>query len=422
MRPFSKRMTSHRILRVNTSMKRFLPLYGLLLVLLAGAMCLPLFPADLPESPAAQETIETGGLPLRAIDLTGVEANNGFSVSAGSAILMDANSGSVLYAQNADMQRGMASTTKVMTALVILEAMSPDTVVEITPEMTGAEGSSLYLQAGEHLTVEQLLYGLMLESGNDAAEALAIACDGSIEAFANRMNARAKSLGLTHTRFANPHGLSASGHYTTARELALITMEALKNELFRTIVSTYRMQIPYQDQPGARYLTNHNPILTKYDGMIGVKTGWTTADGKCFVTAAERDGLTLIAVTLGDTNISSTHTALLNHGFDSFEAVPLPMDTPIRVPLVGGKESFLALEAEPNANGLFVCLPKGERVEVRVETPPFVYAGTERGSSVGRIVFSRKSEELASVQLLTAEEAPVRRLSFWEKLFGAKEE
>ena len=410
------------MLRVNASMKRFLPLYGLLLVLLAGAMCLPLFPMDLPESLAAQETIETERAPVRAIDLSGVDVNNGFSVPAGSAILIDASTGSVLYAQNADMQRGMASTTKIMTALVVLETLPPDTVVEITPEMTGAEGSSLYLQAGEHLTVEQLLYGLMLESGNDAAEALAIACDGSIDQFADRMNARAKSFGLTHTRFANPHGLSASGHFTTARELALITMEAMKNELFRTIVSTSRIQIPYQDQPGARYLTNHNPILTQYDGMIGVKTGWTTADGKCFVTAAERDGLTLIAVTLGDTNISSTHRSLLNHGFDSFEAIPLQIETRIQVPLVGGRASFLALEADPNTNGLSVCLPKGEKATTRVETPAFVYAGTERGSAVGRVVFSWNGVELASVKLFTAEEAPVRRLSFWEKLFGAKEE
>ena len=407
------------MLRVNASMKRFLPIYGLLLVLLAGAMCLPLFPADLP--PAEQETIETESLPFRAIDLSGVEANNGFSVPASSAILIDAATGSVLYAQNADLQRGMASTTKIMTALVVLETLPPDTVVEIRQEMTGAEGSSLYLQAGEHLTVEQLLYGLMLESGNDAAEALAIACDGSVEAFAKRMNARAQSLGLTHTRFANPHGLSASGHYTTARELALITMEAMKNELFRTIVSTYRMQIPYQDQPGARYLTNHNPILNRYEGMIGVKTGWTTADGKCFVTAAKRDGLTLIAVTLGDTNISSTHTALLNHGFASFEAVPLQVHTPIPVPLVGGTDPFLALEADPQANGLSVCLPKGEKADMRVETPAFVYAGTAKGSAVGRVTFSWNGEELASVKLLTAEDAPVRRLSFWEKLFGAKE-
>ena len=404
----------------NASVKRFLPLYGVLLLLLIGAMCLPLFPValPLPTRSAEQEVIETEGVPLRALDLSGAEANNGFSSPAGSAILMDANTGSVLYAQNADMQRGMASTTKIMTALVVLETLPPDAVVEITPEMTGAEGSSLYLQAGEHLTVEQLLYGLMLESGNDAAEALAIACDGSIEKFAERMNARARSLGLTHTRFANPHGLSASGHYTTARELANITAEAMKNELFRTIVSTHRMQIPYQDQPGARYLTNHNPILTRYEGMIGVKTGWTTADGKCFVTAAERDGLTLIAVTLGDTNISSTHTALLNHGFACFEAVPLQVHTPIPVPLVGGKEPFLALETDPKTGGLSVCLPKGETVEARVETPAFVYAGTERGSEVGRIVFSWKGEDIASVKLLTAEDAPIRRLSFWEKLFG----
>lgn len=405
-------------------MKRFLPLYGLLLALLIGAMCLPLFPAvtqtvTSSQAIAGPENATDDDLYSHALDLTDTAANNGFSVPAGSAILIDASTGSVLYAQNADMQRGMASTTKIMTALCVLEALPPETVVEITPEMTGAEGSSLYLKAGEHLTVEQLLYGLMLESGNDAAEALAIACDGSIERFADRMNARARALGLTHTHFANPHGLSASGHYTTARELALITAEAMRNPLFRTIVSTYRMQIPYEDQPNARYLTNHNPILRQYEGMIGVKTGWTTADGKCFVTAAERDGLTLIAVTLGDTNISSTHTALLNHGFTSFEAVPLRVQALLPVPLVGGNVPFLSLEADPAASGLTVCLPKGETAEAHVETPAFIYAGTERGSAVGRVFFTWNGMELASVRLLTAEDAPVRRLSFWEKLFGA---
>lgn len=392
-------------------MKRCIFICGLALTVLLGAMCVPVFKPERLQSTEvyAEGTLSVGKhLPIAF-------GSDGFSVNAGSAVLMDADSGSILFAQNADQRRGMASTTKIMTALVILETLSPDKVVEITPDMTGVEGSSLYLKAGEKLTVEQLLYGLMLESGNDAAVALAIVCDGSIEAFAERMNMRAKDMGLVDTQFANPHGLSAEGHYTTARELAKITAEAMKIPLFQEIVSTYKKQIPYDNQEGARYLTNHNPLLTKYEGILGVKTGWTTADGKCFVTTAEREGLTLIAVTLGDTGISATHTAILNHGFETFEKVTAALETEVTVPLVGGVESFLAVKPEGTVE---ICLPKGETVTASVETAPFVYAGTKLGTAVGRVVFTWNGLEVGSVLLVTAEEVSVRRLSFWEKLFG----
>ncbi len=377
---------------------------GLVFVGLLAACLVPLFRPDMSQS-----------FPVYADGAEPIEfALGGFGVSAGSAVIMDADSGSVLFAQNENERRGMASTTKIMTALVVLETLSPDTVVEITPDMVGVEGSSLYLKAGEKLTVTELLYGLMLESGNDAAVALAIACDGSVDKFADRMNARAESLGLTDTHFANPHGLSAEGHYTTARELALITAEALRNNLFREIVSTYKKQIPYDGTEGARYLTNHNPLLTKYDGLFGVKTGWTTADGKCFVTAAERDGLTLIAVSLGDTGISATHTAMLDYGFETFESMRLSLDAPLSVPLAGGEVSYLRIEQQ---DALTVCLPKGESAVVSVETAPFVYAGTPIGTAVGRAVFEWNGITLGSSLLVTCEEAPVKRISFWEKWF-----
>lgn len=373
-------------------------------VLLIGASFVPFF------RPAQAES-----LPVYAGNTEPLEFSLGdFGVSAGSAVIMDADSGSVLFAQNADERRGMASTTKIMTALVVLETLSPDTVVEVSPDAVGTEGSSLYLKAGEKLTVRDLLYGLMLESGNDAAAALAIACDGSAEKFADRMNARAESLGLADTHFANPHGLSAEGHYTTARELAVITAEALRNGLFREIVSTHKKQIPYDGVPDARYLTNHNPLLTKYDGMIGVKTGWTTADGKCFVTAAERGGLTLIAVSLGDTGISATHRAMLDYGFSAFERMSLSLDAPLIVPAVGGDASELHVRQKEPLN---VCLPKGESAVVSVETAPFVYAGTPAGTAVGRVSFAWNGIPLGSVPLVTAEEIPVKRLSFWEKWF-----
>ncbi|MBO5735809.1 MAG: D-alanyl-D-alanine carboxypeptidase, partial [Clostridia bacterium] len=333
---------------------------------------------------------------------------------AESAILIDGDSGSVLYAKNPDQQRGMASTTKIMTAYAVLSCLSPETAVEITPEMTGIEGSSIYLKAGETLTVKELLYGLLLESGNDSAVALAIACDGSTEQFAGRMNRLAEELGLTHTRFENPHGLSAEGHYTTARELALLTAEALKLPLFREIVSTYQIRIPYDGIEGGRCLTNHNPLLKSYEGMIGVKTGWTTADGKCFVSSAMRDGMTLIAVTLGDTGISATHRKLLDYGFATYEKRTLRANEPLSLPLVGGEASFVAVQGE----ALTLTLPKEGEVTARIETAPFVYAGTVKGTPVGRVVFLWNGVEVGCAPLVTAEETPIKRISLWEKWFG----
>lgn len=384
-------------------MGRLFPgLFAVLLLALAGAL-----PLWTPQVPAMEPSSETGAFP--ADFHTG-----GVSVGAESAILIDMDSGSVLYAKNPDEKRGMASTTKIMTAYAVLSCLPLDTVVEITPEMTGAEGSSLYLKAGETLTVEELLYGLLLESGNDSAVALAIACDGSVEAFAERMNQTTEELGLESTRFANPHGLSAEGHFTTARDLAMLTAEALKNEDFARIVATYQTRIPYEGIEGGRYLTNHNPLLKSYQGMIGVKTGWTTADGKCFVSAARRDGMTLIAVTLGDTGISATHRKLLDYGFEAFEKRTLRADAPLQLPLVGGEVSFLAVQAEE----LTLTLPKDGEVTVRIEAAPFVYAGTAKGTPVGRAVFLLDGVEVGCAPILTVEEAPVKKISLWEKWFG----
>ncbi len=382
-------------------------LYALciVLLLLSGVAVLPWI---IPSFPASEEAAEVGSFPVE-FDL------GGLSLEAESAILMDMDSGSVLYAKNPDEKRGMASTTKIMTAYAVLSCLPVDKVVEITPEMTGAEGSSLYLKAGEKLTVKELLYGLLLESGNDSAVALAMACDGSVEAFAERMNKTAKELGLKSTRFANPHGLSAEGHFTTARELAILTAEALKNETFAEIVATYQTRIPYNGVENGRYLTNHNPLLKSYEGMIGVKTGWTTADGKCFVSAARRDGMTLIAVTLGDTGISATHKKMLDFGFEHFEKRTLTVETPVVLPVVGGETSFLTAKTEP----ITLTLPKGGETSVRIESLPFVYAGAEIGTYGGRLVFLWNGVEVGSTSILTAEKIAVKKISLWEKWFGS---
>ena len=343
-----------------------------------------------------------------------LEFSDGFGVNAECAFLCDGTGNTVLLSQNADKRHGMASTTKIMTAVLALELLETDREVVVTKDMVGVEGSSIYLSEGESLTVMQLLYGLMLESGNDAAVALAIAGAGSVARFVYLMNAKAALLGLQDTHFENPHGLTAEGHYTTARELGLLTCYALENPVFRKIVSTYRFDIPYKGKENGRVLVNHNPLLKRYGGMIGVKTGWTTADGKCFVTAAEKDGLTLVAVTLGDSNISATHRALLDHGFANFAVVTPSVDSSPVLPLVGGTKEFVSL-----ALGRLpcFCLPKGESVTARLEAPGFLYAGIKKGETAGRVVFLWNGKEIGETAVFVTEDTEVKKSSFLKRIF-----
>ena len=203
--------------------------------------------------------------------------------------------------------------------------MKCDTVIKIPREAVGVEGSSVYLQEGEMLTVEQLLYALLLESANDVAVALAVCASGSIEAFAQKCNEKAYALGLRDTNFTNPHGLYDENHYTTAYDLAILTSYALKNQTVAKICASKRAEIPYgiteanPEGESLRYLKNHNKMLSSYNGAIGVKTGFTKKSGRCLVSAAERNGLTLIAVTLNAPDDWKDHTAMLDFGFENFE-------------------------------------------------------------------------------------------------------
>ena len=260
--------------------------------------------------------------PLNCIAVTPTEP---FSVSAKSAILIDLDEKTVLYQKNARERMAMASTTKIVTALVACELLKCDTVIKIPREAVGVEGSSVYLQEGEMLTVEQLLYALLLESANDVAVALAVCASGSIEAFAQKCNEKAYALGLRDTNFTNPHGLYDENHYTTAYDLAILTSYALKNQTVAKICASKRAEIPYgitEENPegeSLRYLKNHNKMLSSYNGAIGVKTGFTKKSGRCLVSAAERNGLTLIAVTLNAPNDWKDHTTMLDFGFENFE-------------------------------------------------------------------------------------------------------
>lgn len=231
------------------------------------------------------------------------------TTSARSCILMDAQTGKILYEYNADAKSLIASTTKIMTALVVLEHLPLKMEYIIPPEATEIEGSSMYLKPGECLTVEELLYGLMLQSGNDAAVALALACSDSMDEFVALMNLKAQQLGLLDTHFENPNGLDGKTHYSTARNMAQLARYALENETFLKIVSTKSIRF------GERCLTNHNRLLWMCEGCIGVKTGYTRAAGRTLVSAAERNGRRLIVVTLCDGNDWNDHMRLYEFGF-----------------------------------------------------------------------------------------------------------
>lgn len=309
------------------------------------------------------------------------------SLSAKASALIEAESMTLLLSQNADQRLPMASTTKIATAIVALSLASPDTVVKVHEEAVGVEGSSVYLVAGEELTLEQLLYALLLESANDAAAAIAYGISGSIETFAEQMNRYAASIGLSDTHFTNPHGLYDDEHYTTARELAILTCHALQNETFATIVATRKASIPHADTGTERLLINHNKLLRSYEGCIGVKTGYTQKSGRCLVSAAKRDGVTLIAVTLDAPDDWSDHTRMLDYGFSRlvYKTLCTAEEYLFPLPVIGGEEPYVMV-SNPEQIGAVLPTEHGSML-VRIEAPRFLWAKIEAGERVGRVVF-----------------------------------
>ncbi len=304
--------------------------------------------------------------------------------SAESAILIEASGEHVIYEHDADRRLPMASTTKIMTALCAIESGDIKRCVKVSPSAVGVEGSSIYLKADEELTLEDLLYALMLASANDAAAAIAIEVSGSVEDFAALMNRRANELGCTDTHFDNPHGLDSENHYTTARDLAKITAAALQNETFRKIVSTYKHTIPLEGG-GVRVLVNHNRLLRTEENVIGVKTGFTKRSGRCLVTAAERGGVTVVAVTLRDPDDWRDHSAMLKLGLDSYRCDILCDDDGLSfpVPVAGGDTDFvIAHGGERMTVSLPVDAPTPHRV---VNLRPFVFAPVECGENLGYV-------------------------------------
>ena len=316
------------------------------------------------------------------------------NTSAASAVLMEQRSGRVFYEQSADDERLIASITKIMTALVALEHGELQEEYTVT-EADMAEGSSMYLKPGETLRLEELLYALMLSSGNDAALAVSHCVSGELEDFVELMNDTARHLGMTHSHFANPNGLDSEGHYSSARDMAVLAARALENQDFKRIVSTASITI------GDRYLANHNKLLRLCEGCIGVKTGYTRAAGRTLVSAASREGMTLVCVTLNDGDDWNDHMKLLDYGFENYHMeVAAPAGRVLASTLVrGGTVAQVPLMA---AEDLSYPLTGDETLTLVARAPVSVPAPVVPGQVIGQVCAYLDGVEVAAADMIAA--------------------
>lgn len=336
------------------------------------------------------------------------------AVSAQKAIVMDGITGRVLFEKHADEQSLIASTTKIMTALVVCEQCNVLDRMRIPKEAVGIEGSSMYLQEGEVLTLQELLYGLMLHSGNDAAVALAIYCGGTVEGFAELMNDKARQLGLQNTHFMNPNGLDCPGHYSTARDLAILAAYAMDNPIFARTVSTKTVTV------GNRSLHNHNKLLWQVEGADGVKTGYTKAAGRILVSSAVRQGRRLICVTIHDPNDWQDHSALLEDGFSRFTIRDIVKEGQVlgAAEVEGGQASSVQLLAAENFS---FAMTEHEEATVALSGPGFIYAPVSQGQAAGYAYICIEDEIVGKIPLVygqTVEQTVPKKKSFRDRWKG----
>ena len=338
------------------------------------------------------------------------------AISARKAIVMDGQTGRVLYEKDADSRSLIASCTKIMTALIVCEQCNVLDRMRIPKEAVGIEGSSMYLQAGEVITIQELLYGLMLRSGNDAAVALAIYCGGTVEGFAKLMNDKARDLGLSGTHFVNPHGLDAPQHYSTARDLAVLAAYAMKNPVFRQTVSTKQVTV------GSRYLTNHNKLLWQVDGADGVKTGYTKAAGRILVSSAVRQGRRLLCVTIDDGNDWLDHKKLFDQYFSaySYQCLVKAGDCLGTLQVFGGTENSVDLVA---VEDFTFALAQGEEVTIRLPDRSFAFAPVAENGKAGWAYLCVDGKAVGKICVVygsTIEQKSSEKKTLRQRIFGGK--
>ena len=347
-----------------------------------------------------------------------ITAEPAFVSQASAYALIELESGKLLKGENVGLRLPMASTTKIMTAMIVIENCGTDEEVVIADEAVGTEGSSVYLCKGERMTVKDLLYGLMLASGNDAAVALAIHTAGTVKAFVDLMNEKADSLGLTSTHFITPSGLHDDSHLTTAYELCLITREALKNDLFREIVSTKYYTTESGDK--TRTFKNKNSLLWNYDGAFGVKTGYTMAAGRCLVFGAERDGMTLVGALLNCRPMFEKAAELMDGAFENYTKMTVvEANTPVLKTFVENSPGGI-LEVVTKGS-IITVMQNGEEGSFRILPKLFepLKAPILSGETVGILEVYDDAELIGSTELIAAESVPEKGFRYWwERLIG----
>lgn len=331
----------------------------------------------------------------------------GVEVSAQACVLIEAATGRVLYAHNAYEKRPMASTTKIMTTLLCLESGDLDTEFTVDSEAIHVEGSSMGLTEGDIVTKRALCHGMLLPSGNDAANAAAVAVAGSIPAFVEMMNARAAEIGMTRTCFATPSGLDGEGHGASAYDMALLTRIALQNAEFREICAKPSAVVTFGHPPYERTLYNTNKLLTMCEGVLGVKTGFTDEAGRCLVSACERNGITLICVTLHAPDDWNDHMRLYDYGFSVTDVVELEKPGDLRQKVAGSETETVRLEVRDTVT---IGSPDGdaEGVSYHVKMSPFAYAPVETGDEMGTLEYYYEGRRIAAVPLYAAEAAAMQ--------------
>lgn len=348
--------------------------------------------------------------------MPGIVYTHALSTSAASAVVTDMLSGAVLYAKNEHQRRAMASTTKIMTAIIVLEYGELQAKCRITAADAAVEGSALGIRKGEVLRVGELLRALMLVSGNDTAHALARAVCGSQKAFVAKMNEKARLLGLSDTHFTNPAGLTHPNHYSTALDMARLSAYALQNKHFRAICSKKEAWIHFLSPEKRVKAVNHNRLLREYEGCIGIKTGYTAAAGRCLVSAASRQGQTLIAVSLGDADDWRDHKRMLDNGFAKSGVYTYDF-AKVRIPVVGSAVHALA----PLQKTFRLALPKQEirYLKMQVLAPHFLYAPVKKGQQIACAQLLYKGKVIKRVPLYAPKNAERQILhqGVFERLF-----
>ena len=300
----------------------------------------------------------------------------------------------------------MASTTKIMTALLLAEQEDLSKEIVCTKEMVTVEGSSMGLLVGDRVTYHDLLYGMLLASGNDAANTTAISIAGSTEKFAELMNNKAAQLNLSNTHFVTPSGLDADEHYTTAYELAKLAAYALKNENFKKAASSYTARLCYGNPPYYRTLTNHNKLLKSYDGLIGVKTGFTKKSGRCLVTAAERDGAQIIVVTLNDKNDWQDHRNLLDLGFANMKKSTFEFNDLDSLTILGGNKEAVKLLCE--SINTYTTAENVQKITYKTDIPTYLFAPIAKNEVVGHINLYYENKLIDKISITSLEDVELR--------------